>query len=242
MNDARIGRGIRVLRQRRGWRQVDLSAQSGISQSAISDMERGRIDRYTLATARRVLRALDADATLDVRWGAGGAFDRLLDAAHAGLVQAWAALHQRAGWDVWPEASFSIFGERGRIDLLAFDRLTGTLEVVEAKTGIWDVQDTIGRLDAKVRLAPRMAADRGWRPRRVVGALVVLEGRTARRRVAQHHVLFARFETRGRAASAFVRDPRRHADGLLAFVSLPRTTQDRLRRPGQQRVSRPGRR
>jgi transcriptional regulator with XRE-family HTH domain len=239
MDDQHIGRVILVLRQRRGWRQADLAARSGVSQSAISEIERGRIDRYTVRTVRSVLRAMDGTAVLDVTWGGRGDLDRLLDADHARLVQLWAAGHRQAGWDVWNEASYSIYGERGRIDQLAFHAPTGVLEVTEVKTGIWDVQETLGRLDAKVRLAPTVATMRGWRIRRVVGALVIAEGRTVRRRVAEHQVLFARYELRGRAAHAFVRDPRRVAQGLLVFVPLPRTNHTGLKPAGQRRVRRP---
>lgn len=236
MDDQRIGRVILILRQRRGWRQADLAAKSGVSQSAISEIERGRVDRYTLRALRSVLRAVDGTAVLDVTWGGRGDLDRLLDADHARLMQLWANGHRQAGWDVWNEASYSIYGERGRIDQLAFHAPTGVLEVTEAKTGIWDVQETLGRLDAKVRLAPTVAAERGWRIRRVVGALVIADGRTVRRRVTEHKVLFARYELRGRAAHAFVRDPRRAAQGLLVFVPLPRTNHSGLRRAGQRRV------
>lgn len=236
MDDERIGRVLRLLRQRRGWRQVDLGARAGASQSAVSDMERGRIDRYTLRTIRQVLRAVDASVSMDPLWGGRGDLDRLLDADHARLTQVWADRHRRAGWDVWNEASYSIFGERGRIDQLAFHPTTGTLEVTEIKTGIWDVQDTLGRLDAKVRLAPRVAGQRGWRATRVVGALVVMDGTTVRRRLREHPDLFARYSVRGRAVEAWVRDPWATAEGLLALVSLPPTNQGRLRRAGQRRV------
>lgn len=225
-----------VLRQRRGWRQVDLAARAGISQSAVSDMERGHIQRYTIATVRKALGALDAVADLRPIWGGHGDLDRLLDADHARLQSSWARRHARAGWVVWTEASYNVFGERGRIDLLAFHAGTGTLVVGECKTGIWDIQDTLGRLDEKARLGPRVAATRGWRVRRVVPALVIADGRTARRRVADHQILFSGLPTRGRSAHAFVRDPRRPAIGLLVFVSLPHANQGGLRRAGQRRV------
>ena len=241
MDDQRIGRVILTVRQRRGWRQEDLATRSGVSQSAISDMERGRIDRYTLQIIRRVLRALDASVSLDPMWGGRGDLDRLLDADHARLMQGWADRHRRAGWDVWSEASYSIYGERGRIDQLGYHPTTGVLEVTEGKTGVWDVQDTLGRLDVKIRLAPRVAAQRGWKINRVVGALVIMEGTTARRRVHEHEDLFARYSLRGHAAHAWVRDPGRANDGLLVFVPLPRTSQGGLRRAGQRRV-RPQRR
>src|SRR5688572_21423204 len=225
VDDRRIGRAILVLRQRRGWRQADLGPRAGVSASAISEMERGH-------------HALDASGELDVMWGGRGGLDRLLDADHARLVQIWADRHRQAGWDIWIEASYSIYGERGRIDMLAFHPASGVLQVTEAKTGIWDVQDTIGRLDVKIRLAPRVAAQRGWAVRRVVGALVVTEGRTARRRIADHATLFDRFDTRGRAAYAFVREPERAMPptGLLVFVPLSAANQAGLRRAGQRRV------
>lgn len=207
-----------------------------MSRSAVSDIERGRVDRYTIASVRRVLRALGADGELAVRWGAPGDLDRLLDRDHASLVRIWAEMHRRHGWEVWPEASFSVYGERGRIDLLAFHPPTGTLEVAEMKTGIWDLQDTLGRLDAKVRLARGVAAERGWDVRTVVGALVIAEGRTARRRVAEHAVLFGGYEVRGRAARAFVRRPRGDIRGLLAFVALPDSNHNHPRRAGQRSV------
>lgn len=236
MDDARIGRSVRALRMRRGWRQIDLAARAGVSRSAISDLERGRAERYTVATIRMVLGALDATAELYVMWGGHGDLDRLLDADHAQLVAAWAERHRHAGWEIWPEASYSIYGERGRIDLLAFHPPTGTLAVAECKTGIWDLQDTLGRLDAKVRLAPRVAAERGWIVRRVVGALIVADGRTARRRVGQFPALFSRFDVRGWAAKAWVRDPSPPAQGLLTFVMLPIANGSRLGRAGRRRV------
>jgi len=235
MDDARIGRVVRGLRQRRGWRQVDLVARCGLSKSAISDLERGHVDRYTVHAVRKVFRALDGGVELYASWGGPGELDRLLDADHARLVEIWAERHLARGWLIWPEASFSIYGERGRIDLLAFHPPTGVLEVAECKTGIWDVQDTVGRLDAKIRLAPTVAAERGWRAQRVVGAFVIAEGRTARRRIEEHRRIFARYATRGAAVRAFIRDPRAAAGGLLAFITMP--GREHAHRAGQRRVN-----
>lgn len=180
--------------------------------------------------------ALGATAGLEVMWGGRGEVDRLLDGDHARLMRAWAMCQQEAGWEVWTEASYSIYGERGRVDQLAYHPLTGCVSVTEGKTGIWDVQELLGRLDTKVRLAPRIAAQRGWRVERVVGVLVIADGRTARRRVAEYGELFAGYEVRGAAVRAWLRAPQRPATGLLAFISLPRSTQDGLRRAGQRRV------
>lgn len=208
-----------------------------VSQSAVSDMERGRIDRYSVRTIRRTMGALDASVGLDPMWGGRGDLDRLLDADHATLTSHWTDLHRDAGWETWNEASYSVYGERGRIDLLAFHASSGILEVTECKTGIWDLQQTLGTLDEKVRLAPGVAALRGWRPAAVIGALVVLDGTTVRRRIHEHATLLAPFSLRGRAARAWVRRPRPLARGvgLLALVSPP-TNQGRPGRAGQRRV------
>ncbi|MGH2429522.1 MAG: helix-turn-helix domain-containing protein [Candidatus Limnocylindria bacterium] len=236
MDDRRAGRVIRMLRHRRGWRQRDLADRSGVSESAISDMELGRIDRYTLATVRAVLNALDGRAALDVLWGGRGDLDRLLDADHAWLQEEWAKRKTAAGWLVWPEASYNHYGERGRIDSLSFHPPTGILDVSELKTGVFDLQDLIGSVDAKVRIGRRLAADRGWRIQHVVASLVVADGRTARRRIEHHPTLFARFDLRGRAASAWLRRPRGGTSGLLLFVKLPHANQGRLGRAGRRRV------
>jgi hypothetical protein len=62
-------------------------------------------------------------------------------------------------------------------------------------------------LDRKVRNAPFVARERGWQPRAVVPVLIVLEGTTARRRIAEHPALFARFALRGRAGASWLRHP-----------------------------------
>lgn len=239
MDDAALGRAIRSLRHRRGWRQVDLASRCGVGRSLVSDIELGRAARYTFGTIRKVLAALGAELTVGVRWSGPGDLDRLLDRDHAALVRAWAELNESHGWEVWPEASFSVYGERGRIDLLAFHRSTGVLQVAEMKTGLWDLQETLGRLDMKVRLAPRLAADRSWDVRSVVGALVIAEGRTARRRIEEHAVLFRRYAVRGRAAKAFVARPTTDVTGILAFLSLPDSDHRGVRRAGRRRVRRP---
>lgn len=240
MDDTGLGRAIRILRQRRSWRQVDLADRAGLGRSVISDIERGRAARHTIQTTRTILRALGAEITIGVRWGGPGDLDRLLDRDHAALVRAWAELNEAHGWEVWPEASYSVYGERGRVDLMAFHAATGVLQVAEMKTGVWDVQETLGRLDTKIRLAPRIAGERGWVVRRIVGALVIAEGRTARRRIEEHAVLFRRYAARSTRAKAFIACPTDDVTGILAFLSLPHSAQRGLRRAGQRRVRRPG--
>ena len=67
-------------------------------------------------------------------------------------------------WVTAPEVTFAIYGERGAIDILAWHAPTRSLLVIELKTEIVDVQETVGTLDRKRRLAAKVAAERGWAP------------------------------------------------------------------------------
>ena len=78
---------------------------------------------------------------LVVRWR-GGELDQLLDAAHARLGEDLVGLLTADGWTVVPDVSFSIYGERGSIDLLAWHQETRTLMVIELKSEIASVEET----------------------------------------------------------------------------------------------------
>jgi hypothetical protein len=96
------------------------------------------------------------------------------------------------------------------------------------------VQDLLGRLDVKVRLGKQIASQVGWpQPARVIPCLVIADGRTARRIVASHEALFARFTHRGRVADRWLAAPdsREHVGGLLVFESLPDSHQATMRGP-----------
>ncbi len=144
-----------------------------------------------------------------------------------------------AGWEVAVEASFSIWGERGRIDVLGFHPVTGALVVCEVKSGISDSQDTVGDLDRKTRLARRVAAERGWAPKSVSRVLFVAASRTARRRVERLEATFGSvFPVLGTAVKRWLRDPRGSISGLM-FVTYDNEGRGRRMISGRQRVRRP---
>ena len=147
------------------------------------------------------------------------------------------------GWQTAVEVSFNHYGDRGRVDVLAFHPALAVLLVAEVKSAIGNTQDTVGRLDVKARLGGVLAEAAGWpMPTTVVPALVVGDSRTARRIVAEHDAVFARFETRGRQALAWVRRPSRPAPtGLLWFANLPDAHGLGVTRRGRVRiVQKPG--
>ena len=176
----------------------------------------------TVGTIERIALALGASVDLTLRWE-GEQLDRLIDAAHSWLEQHVAEALSGNGWLVKAEVSFNHFGDRGRVDLLAFHSPTRIVLVVEVKSGIGDIQDTLGRLDVKSRLARSLADAAGWAdPRAVVPALTIADTRSARRVVADHEALFSRFALRGRSALAWTRRPSMpDPSGLLWFTNVP---------------------
>lgn len=195
-----------------------------------------------MATLRRLVEVLDARLVMYVEWR-GGELNRLLDADHAALQERWAARKDRAGrgWEARHEVTYNHFGDRGSIDDLAFDAATGTLLVSELKTGIYDAQRMLAKIDEKERLASDLARRFDWHARHVVSCLVVADTRTNRRRVQQHGALFGRFGVRGREVSAWLSAPG-SASGLLVFLPLSELRGTHGRRAGRQRVRHSGRR
>src|SRR5206468_1864401 len=106
-------------------------------------------------------------------------------------------------------------------DVLAFHGATRTLLVVEIKTLIAAVQDLLGTLNVKERVAPGVARSLGWRPATIVPFLIVSESTTNRRRLADHARLFANLSLRGRGAVSWLRRPVSAPGGLLLLVKLP---------------------
>jgi transcriptional regulator with XRE-family HTH domain len=185
MDLVRFGLAIRTLRRRRGWAQAELADRAGVSQSAVSRAERGMTGTLTVRTLERVAEALGARTSLHLFWH-GEELDRLLDAAHAGLVEQVVAILRASGWEVVPEATFNVYGERGSVDVLAFHPLIGALLIVEVKSTVPDMQAMLAGIDRKARLGPSLAKDRAWHVRTVSRLLVLPDDRTARRRLSDH--------------------------------------------------------
>jgi transcriptional regulator with XRE-family HTH domain len=225
------------VRLRVGWRQADLAHRAGVSRRAISKLERQGPVGFTVKTLRKICEPLDVDLQVYGRWR-GGELDRLLDAGHAALQDAFAQVLASAGWLVRAEVTFSRYGERGSIDLLALRPASRTLLVVEIKTMIADLQGLLRPIDVKVRLAGDVARTLGWDADVVVPCLVIAEESTARRRVASHGALFTRFDRRGWSARRWLRHLEGAPRGLLVFLKSPNGTRGAASRPGRQRVVR----
>jgi transcriptional regulator with XRE-family HTH domain len=230
VDDVRVGVAVRALRRRRGWRQSDLAMHSGASQQAISLIERGHLG--SLRTLRAVLTALEAQARIDVRWR-GGELDRLIDERHAGLATATTGRLRRFSWEVAVEVTYSVYGERGSIDVIGWRSAERALLVVEVKSEITSGEATLRKHDEKVRLARLVVAERfGWQARSVSRLVVLPESRTSRRRIGAGGGLIAlAYPTRGRDVQRWLRQPLGAVSGLL-FLSPtnPRSTGRRIPR------------
>jgi len=240
MDSIRIGRACRALRIRRRWRQQDLADAVGISRQLVAKVESGRFDDVQIGTLRSVIESLGASIDVGVRWRGEG-LDRLLDAAHAGIIEEVINRLHDAGWETIVEASYAILGERGSIDVLALHRSTATVLVTEVKSVVPDSQATIHAMDRKLRLAPEVARQRGWPCGRAGRLLVVGESTTARRRVELLDATYrSAFPVRGRLIAAWLRAPTGTISGLwfLPFATRGGTTN---RVTGRQRVRRPSR-
>ena len=85
------------------------------------------------------------------------------------------------GWQVGVEKSFNHFGDRGSVDVLAWRPEAGALLIVEIKTEIANLEETLRVLDIKARVVPGVLSREGqWRSR-VVGTVLVLPDATAHR-------------------------------------------------------------
>ena len=208
MDDMRVGAAFRAVRLRRHWRQSDVAARAGVSRGFVSLVERGHLDKVSLATLRRLGKVLDIRIDLYARWR-GGALDHMLSLRHSLLAESvTASMTASDGWLIVPEVSFSVFGERGVIDLLAFHVPTGSLLVIELKTLIVDVNELVGTLDRKARLAGRIASERGWEATAVSRWLIVARDKTNLRRITAHRsVLRAAFPDDGRRMRGWLHEP-----------------------------------
>jgi transcriptional regulator with XRE-family HTH domain len=238
MERLRIGRSIRALRIRLAQRQSDAAEKAGVSRSVVSRIERGEISSTTLESLEAVCAAIGADLDVRVRWRGEG-LDRLMDEAHAGIVERFVRDLREAGWGTALEVTFNEYGERGSVDAVGWHPATRSLLISEVKSVIPDAQATLMPLDRKARLGMKIGRSQGWDPTSVSRVLVVRDGSTNRRRVELLSATFdAAFRVRGAEFRRWLRAP---GGSIAALVFLPDSPQRSTRRSatGQQRVNRP---
>jgi transcriptional regulator with XRE-family HTH domain len=234
----RIARSIRAIRVRLGWRQVDLGARAGLSRSFISKVESGHLLDVDLGDLERVCAELGADLDIRVRWRGEG-LDRLLDEAHATLVDRVVRELAAVSWETAVEVTFNEYGDRGSVDVLGWHQATRSLLVIEIKSVVPDAQATLMPLDRKTRLGRKLGAQRGWDALSVSRLLVVADRPINRRRIARlAHLFDTALPARNVAVQRWLREPR---DSLSNLWFLSDSPAGGIRRvvSGRLRVNRP---
>ena len=153
--------------------QQQLADAVGISRAYVATIESGHANP-SLEVVERIARALRLELDLVARSPVviGGGHPR--DLVHA-RCSAYADRRLRGLGRVTAREVEVIHGRsHGWIDLLAFDPRTSTLLVVEIKTRLDDLGAIERQLGWYERSAWDLAGPLGWRPRRVVGWLLVL--------------------------------------------------------------------
>ena len=218
MDAGRLGSLVRAVRIRKGLRQQDVADAAGLSRASVSRLEAGRVGRLSLDAVERIASVVDVRTELVGRWR-GGDGDRLLSWRHSLLADSVTAVLRSHGWRVEPEVSFSVFGERGVVDQMAWHEGRAHLLVIELKTEFVDINEMLGTLDRKMRLAPRLAMDRGWPPNLVSAWLIITDTRTNRRHAARHASLL-RSPLDGRSLSSFLDDPVAATHGMAFWTGV----------------------
>lgn len=190
MDDIRTGLQVRAVRLRCNLTQAELAARIGLSRETVSRLERGDLEGLTVRSLRLIGPALGMPPVVSLGWR-GADVAQLLDSGHASLVEGVVRILRSRGWGTLLEYSFSRYGERGSVDVVAWHAETQTLLLIEVKTRIVDLQDLFYGLDRKRRLVPPLLeGERGWKPRAVGVALVLPCTATSRRAVARHAASF----------------------------------------------------
>lgn len=214
-DDIRLGQVTRALRRRLDLRQEDVARLARCSRRTVARIEAGEAGRVTGDVLRSVVAALGARVRTSAWWN-GAALDRILDERHAALVERAIAVLRSRGWETAAEVTFSTYGERGSIDVMAGRAAKRSLLVCEVKTAFGSLEETHRSLDAKERLAPALCRERfDWSPTTTSRILILPDDRTLRRVVDRHALTMASvYPARSREVRRWLREPAGRMRGI----------------------------
>jgi transcriptional regulator with XRE-family HTH domain len=208
MDDRQVAALFRVARIRRRMRQEDVAVAAGASRASVSRIERGQLASLPLDRLRVLAGVLDIRLGVVAHWR-GGEASRVVNERHSRMHELVAArLAGLPEWTFASEVTYSLMGERGVIDILAWHAPSRTLLVLELKTEITDPAGLVAQVDRYSRLAVRVARDRAWHPLRIGTWVLVAESDLNRRRLARHRTMLRNaFPLDGRFLRGWLRDP-----------------------------------
>jgi transcriptional regulator with XRE-family HTH domain len=168
-----LAQAIKRARLALGWSQRRLGERTAVSQGLVWMAESGGSD-VGLRTLFAMCDALGVSISIDFRLPLAARTSPQRDPAHATCVAYVARRLVAAGFRVAREVEIVHGRSHGWIDVLAWDSGSGTLLVIEVKTVLDDVGDVERQLGWYRREGWPAARRMRWRPRRVVGWLLVL--------------------------------------------------------------------
>jgi transcriptional regulator with XRE-family HTH domain len=168
-----LGLKVRETRLSVRWTQGDLGRAVAVSQSAISEIERGLQPELTIRRVESLLVAMGARLAIDVRPPRLAAA-ALGDPVHARCCHYAVRRLERSGWLVRTEVEVGGNRSRGWIDVLAFHPSTRMVVVIECKTEIRDLGDIERTLHWYEREAPTAARRYGWNAVGIASVLLLL--------------------------------------------------------------------
>lgn len=179
------------LRNALRWTQAELGDRAGFSQSFVSLVEHMCMPDLTFESATLLLEAMGARLTLGV--SAPFLADRELqrDPAHARSTAYITARLKRDGWLTATEVEIGGDRSRGWIDVLAYHPDQRLLLVIEVKTEIRDlgaIERTLGWYEREAWVAARRL---GWRPKKLVGCLLLLATEMNEARIEENQAAFS---------------------------------------------------
>lgn len=202
-------------------------------------METGHLNEMALATIRDVAAAVQISVRLDARWR-GPELAVLFDEHHSRIVDRTVRHLAERGWETVVEYTFNIYGERGSVDVLAWQASARALLIIEVKTSLVDLQETLSTFDRKVRVV-RSAAPKqfGWAAAVEASVLVLADDPANRTAVARRSGIFAAaFPARTVQVRRWLANPDCPLRGLW-FLSDTRLRGAIEKRGGSRRIRRP---
>lgn len=216
--------------------QAKLGEAVGLSQSAISLIERGKLVGVTLRTIGDICDVLGIRAAWQVtlpflsgRNAEAAATDALegrsagrqRDAAHARCSGRVRRRLERAGWIVLQEVEIVLGRTHGWIDLLAYHPARRTLLIGEIKTELYDIGELQRTLAWYEREAWAVARRLGWEPTLAMTCLFTLATVANDDRIESNREILAQaFPIRSRTMRGWLDDPTEPLAGERALVMI----------------------
>lgn len=168
----RVGELVRATRVGLDITQHELARAGGLTRAYVSAIELGHANA-TIDVLERVAKALGLDLQIVARPPVAIG-TRQRDIVHARCSAHVQRRLQALGFDCLREVEIAQGRSHGWVDLMAFDRATGTLFVIEVKTTLDDIGAVERQLGWYERVGPDLVRSRGWRVRHVRAWLLVL--------------------------------------------------------------------